>query len=190
MGLAAFCPDRRGVVRDTGEVSALLLPGDVTAAALSVILNLLAAIDDEDPRGAAIAAPTQWTAARTVGYIADALLLYAAQVARRAEHRLPMLRDGRRAPASEQVENVISAAHMLEGLLRDLGSARALHPRGFTDASGWVGMAVTEILVHAHDTAAALGIELPLPVQVCARTVARGSSRGPQRPQQNQNSSC
>lgn len=34
-------------------------------------------------------------------------------------------------------------------------------------------MAVTEILVHGHDTAAALSIELPLPGQVCARTLAR-----------------
>ncbi len=84
-----------------------------------------------------------------------------------------MLRDGRTAPASEQVDNAISAAHVLAGLLRGLGSARAWHPSGVADASGWVGMAVTEILVHGHDTAAALGIELPLPTQVCARTVAR-----------------
>lgn len=34
-------------------------------------------------------------------------------------------------------------------------------------------MAVTQILVHGFDTAAALGIELPLLGQVCARTLAR-----------------
>ncbi len=62
---------------------------------------------------------------------------------------------------------------MLTGLLRDLGTGRAWHPSGLADAGGWVGMAVTEILVHGHDAAAALGVELPLPGQVCARTLAR-----------------
>ncbi len=104
---------------------------------------------------------------------ADALLFYAAQVARRAQHRLPVLRDGRPAPAWEQVDNAVTAAHVLEGLLHELGSGRAWHPSGLADASGWAGMAVTEILVHGHDAAAALGVELALPGQVCARTVAR-----------------
>jgi len=120
-----------------------------------------------------IAAPTRWTAARTVEHIADALLFYAAQVARRAQHRLPVLRDGRTAPPSEQVDNAVTAAHVLTGLLRDLGTGRAWHPSGLADAGGWVGMAVTEILVHGHDAATALGVELPLPGQVCARTLAR-----------------
>lgn len=84
-----------------------------------------------------------------------------------------MLRDGRPAPASDQLDNVVTAAHVVEGLLRDLGSGRAWHPSGLADASGWVGMAVTEILVHGHDVATTLGVELPLPGQVCARTLTR-----------------
>jgi len=146
------------------------VPGDVTAAAA---LAPLATFDDDDPRWSTIAPPTQWTAARTIEHIADALLFYAAQVARRARHRLPVLRDGRPAPASQQVDNAITAAHVLEALLRDFGSGRAWHPSGVADAGGWVGMAVTEILVHGHDAAAALGVDLPLPGQVCARTLAR-----------------
>jgi len=146
-------------------------PADVTAAAAA--LAPLTAVDDDDPRWSTIAAPTRWTAARTVEHIADALLFYAAQVARRAQHRLPVLRDGRTAPPSEQVDNAVTAAHVLTGLLRDLGTGRAWHPSGLADAGGWVGMAVTEILVHGHDAAVALGVELPLPGQVCARTLAR-----------------
>jgi hypothetical protein len=87
-------------------------PADVTAAAAA--LEPLAVIDDDDPRWATIAAPTGWTATRTVEHIADALLFYAAQVARRAQHRLPVLRDGRTAPPSEQVDNALTAAHVLE----------------------------------------------------------------------------
>ena len=146
-------------------------PDDVTIA--SGALAALSAVSDADPRWSYRAAPTIWTAARTVAHIADALLFYAGQVARRADHRLPVLRDGRAAPPSEQLDNAVTAAHVLAGLLRDLGPARAWHPSGLADASGWAGMAVTELLVHGHDTAHALEIEFPLPEQVCQRTITR-----------------
>jgi len=146
-------------------------PADVIAAAAA--LASLAGTADDDPGWSTTAAPTTWTAAQTVGHIADALLFYAGQVARRAEHRLPPLRDRRSAPPSEQIDNVVTAAHVLARLLHGLGPTRAWHPSGLADGGGWAGMAVTELLVHGHDTAAALHVELPLPGQVCARTVAR-----------------
>lgn len=121
----------------------------------------------------AVAVPTRWTAARTVEHIADALLFYSGQVARRADRRLPVLRDGRAAPLSEQLDNILTAAHLLAGQLRDLGAARAWHPSGLADASGWAGMAVTELLVHGTDAARAVGAELVLPDEVCGRVVAR-----------------
>lgn len=48
-----------------------------------------------DPVWQRVAAPTSWTAAHAVEHVADALVRYAGQVARRAGRRLPMLRDGR-----------------------------------------------------------------------------------------------
>lgn len=146
-------------------------PGDVTVA--SRALASLSAVSDADPRWSRRAAPTTWTAARAIAHIADALLFYAGQVARRADHPLPVLRDGRAAPPSEQLDNAVTAAHVLAGLLRDLGPQRAWHPSGLADASGWAGMAVTELLVHGHDVALALNVDLPLPEQVCRRALAR-----------------
>jgi hypothetical protein len=58
-------------------------------------------------------------------------------------------------------------------LLPDLGPNRAWHPSGLADTSGWAGMAVTELLVHGHDVARALNVDLSLPEQVCRRTLAR-----------------
>ncbi|HVE95477.1 MAG TPA: hypothetical protein VNA67_00555 [Pseudonocardiaceae bacterium] len=57
----------------------------------------------------------------------------------------------------------MTAAHVLAGLLPGLGSQRAWHPSGLADASGWAGMAVTELLVHGHDVARALNVDLPFP---------------------------
>jgi len=76
------------------------------------------------------------------------VLFYAGQVARRADRRLPVLRNGRAALPSEQVDNVLTAAHLLSAQLRDIGTGRAWHPSGLADATGWAGVAVTEILVH------------------------------------------
>ncbi len=48
------------------------------------------------------------------------VLFYAGQVARRADRRLPVLRNGRAAPPSEQVDNVLTAAHLLSAQLYDI----------------------------------------------------------------------
>jgi len=101
------------------------------------------------------------------------VLFYAGQVARRADRRLPVLRNGRAALPSEQVDNVLTAAHLLSAQLRELGTARAWHPSGLADATGWAGVAVTEILVHGSDAASALHLELPIPAEACARTVSK-----------------
>lgn len=114
--------DNSANIRQTGEPQA----DDVTIAASA--LAPLGVVGDADPRWSRLAAPTTWTAAQTVAHIADALLFYAGQVARRADHRLSVLRDGRAAPPSEQLDNAVTAAYVLAGLLRDLGPARAWHP--------------------------------------------------------------
>ncbi len=146
-------------------------PDDVVSAAKA--LHALTAIPDHSPRWSNTAEPTQWTATHTIEHISDALLFYSGQVARRADAKLQVLRDGRDAPVSEHLDNVLSSAHVLAALLRDLAEERAFHPSGAADAPGWAGMAVTEILVHGTDAARAVGVGLILPENVCARTVSR-----------------
>jgi hypothetical protein len=147
-------------------------PDDVLAAA-TLVTATLAPFPDDAPGWAAVAAPTSWTAARTVDHVVDSLLFYAGQVARRALGRHPPVRDGGGGPASALLDRTTTAAHVLAGQLRDLGTGRAWHPSGLADAAGWAGMAVTEVLVHGHDAARALGADLVLPDALCARTVAR-----------------
>ena len=146
-------------------------PEDVVAAAGA--LDAMRSVQDPDPRWSAVAVPTDWTALRTVEHLGDGLLFYAGLVARRARERHGFIRNGRAAPASVQLDDAQSAALILAAVLRDLGAGRALHPSGLADASGWAGMAVTELLVHGYDAACALGLTLELPADVCRRTVAR-----------------
>lgn len=155
----------------TGQHRSPVAPDDVLTAA--VTLNVLARCPDDSPSWGRVCATTGWTATATVGHIVDALLYYAGQVARRARGHLPVLRDGRAAPPGQQLDNVVTAAHVLACTLRDLGGERAWHPSGLADAEGWAGMAVTEVLVHGHDAARVLGVDLTLPEAVCARTLER-----------------
>jgi len=136
-------------------------PADVVLAAEA--LTPLAAVPDQDPRWEQLAVPTLWPADRALQHITDALLCYCGHVARRADRRLPPLRTESVAPPSELLDNVLTAAHVLTGLLRDLGTGRAWHPSGQADAAGWTGMAVTEILVHGYDTATAPASHSPFP---------------------------
>ncbi len=44
--------------------------------------------------------------------------------------------DPKASPPSELLDNVLTAAHVLAGLLRDLGTGRAWHPSGQADTAG------------------------------------------------------
>ncbi len=101
------------------------------------------------------------------------MLFYAGQLARHADRRLPVLHNGRAALPSERVDDVLTAAHVLSAQLRELGTARAWRPSGLADATGWAGVAVTEVVVHGSDVASALHLELPIPAEACARTVSK-----------------
>lgn len=150
----------------------------MTAPGIDDVLSSAAALD---PLAAApgdwsaVAAPTTWSATRCLDHIVDALLFYTGQVARRADHVLPVLRNGDPAPATpaDQVDRIHTAAATFAVHLRDLGEQRAWHPSGMADVPGWAGMAVTELLVHGTDAARAVGVDLVLPDTPCRRTVRR-----------------
>ena len=101
------------------------------------------------------------------------MLFYAGQVARRADRRLPVLRNGRAALPSERVDNVLTAAHLLSAQLRDIGTGRAWHPSGLADATGWAGVRSPRSSCTDLMWPRPLHLELPIPAEARARTVSK-----------------
>ncbi len=94
-----------------------------------------------------------WSPRRTLDHLVDTLFLYSAYVARRAEGRLGVPRDGDASATTEGLLDALaSGAAVLTRLLQGLAlHERAFHPSGSADRSGWVAMACTELLVHTDD---------------------------------------
>jgi hypothetical protein len=107
----------------------------------------------------------EWDCRRTLEHIVDALCLYIAYFASRATARLQPPRDGNpEATPASLLELVDSAASVLADLARAApGDARAFHPAGLADVSGWIGMGCEEILLHTDDIALGLGIQFRPP---------------------------
>ncbi|MFH9352866.1 maleylpyruvate isomerase N-terminal domain-containing protein [Kitasatospora sp. NPDC017646] len=131
-----------------------------------------------------------WSCWETVEHLADDLLAYAAQLgpARPPRERYVPFVATRRSPGAPNNFVRAEPADGVPGLLEVLDAcgglmvavarvapprARAYHPWGLADASGFVAMSLVETLVHLHDVAQGLGLPWDPPAEVCARTLAR-----------------
>ncbi|MGH9026647.1 MAG: hypothetical protein ACRDWD_11130 [Acidimicrobiia bacterium] len=116
-----------------------------------------------------------WTCRRTLDHLCDCLLYYSGQLARRTDRQGPLLRDGdAEASITTLVTTVGSAAAVLAAVAEGTPpDARAYHPAGMADRSGYCAMGVDELLVHTDDIAAGLGVPFDPPAEICAVVVAR-----------------
>ncbi|MFJ9773056.1 maleylpyruvate isomerase N-terminal domain-containing protein [Kitasatospora sp. NPDC101157] len=131
-----------------------------------------------------------WSCWETVEHLADDLLAYAAQLgpARPPRERYVPFLATRRSPGAPNNFVRADPACGVPGLLEVLDAsgglmvavarvsppdARAHHPWGLADATGFVAMSLVETLVHLHDVAQGLGLPWEPPAGVCARTLAR-----------------
>lgn len=132
----------------------------------------------------------EWDCWETAEHLADDLFAYAAQLGPRIpplERYVPFLAVGRRpgGPLNTVFADRAAGPAGLLGVLEASGALlvamvrtrpgefRAYHPAGVSDPEGFAAMGVVEILVHAHDIAAGLGVEFAPPAGLCARALAR-----------------
>lgn len=136
------------------------------------------------------AGDVEWSCWRTAEHVGDDMLAYALQLAARApDDYLPLVAaDGgddvvRVAPTAGPqglASSVQALATLLAAQVSSAGpDARAFHPHGVSDATGFAAMGVVEILVHGYDVARGLGTDIgpgrphALPAGPAERAVAR-----------------
>lgn len=139
-----------------GHNASLLRPDDLLEAASMCREALTPALDAD---WSVPAGDLEWDCRRTLDHVADALVFYSTQLASRAQSRLPKVRDRNPdLPLDELLQVVQASAAILAQIVRATpDGARAFHPAGMADASGFVGMGCTEILIHTDDICRGLG---------------------------------
>ena len=100
---------------------------------------------------------TEWSRRSTLDHLVDAMVLYSAYVATRATKRVAPPRNGDPGASPLQLIEVFGSTGVtLQRVLDELPrGARAFHPSGLADTTGWIAMACTEILVHTFDASPA-----------------------------------
>jgi uncharacterized protein (TIGR03083 family) len=144
----------------------------LTAETISAALG--PALDTAD--WSARALPTDWSCRDTLDHVANALCGYATSLAtERTRGRRHHPRNGdQTATAADLLEIGSSFAAVLAAVAESVGpEVRAFHPAGMADRDGFVAMGCDELLVHAGDIAAALGIGFAPPTELAARVLRR-----------------
>lgn len=150
----------------------MVTPDDLRAAATACVGALRPAAElDWGVR----AGDLRWTARRTLDHLPDALLHYAGQLAARADRRLPFPRNrDPEASVGDLLELVSVAAAILAEVAVAAGpNARAFHPAGRADVSGFLAMGCDEVLIHTGDITRGLGVAFTPPPELCRRVVQR-----------------
>lgn len=121
-----------------------------------------------------LAGSLEWTCRQTLQHLCGVLYLYAGQLATRATTAPPAPTPIATAAATidQLLDTMRIAALILVEVTRAASpEARAFHPAGMADATGWVAMAIDELVIHTNDIACGLGIELVAPGENVVRSV-------------------
>ena len=147
-------------------------PGDILAAASASVRTLETALDRDWARPAG---ELERSCRRTLDHIVDTLIWYSSHLATLATARLGHLRDGNpNAGVDELLVGVSTSAAILAGVADAAPpGARAFHPAGMADPSGFLAMGCDEILVHTHDIATGLGLSFEPPQDVAEHVLDR-----------------
>jgi hypothetical protein len=109
------------------------------------------------------AAGTDWTCRETLEHVCS--LAFVHQLATRAPDFHPIAIEVRPATA---INELVWTVHVLMRVLAEVAraappDARAFHPAGMADASGWVAMGMDELLIHTGDITDSLGVPFAAP---------------------------
>ncbi|GAB3845718.1 hypothetical protein ACFPIJ_38620 [Dactylosporangium cerinum] len=118
----------------------------------------------------------EWDCWHTAEHIGDGLMSYAAQLVTRPATRYVrfLANADADATAAEVLEFALTGGGILVAAVRVAPAhVRAYHPSGMADPEGFAAMGCVEALLHGHDIAEGLGVELAAPRDVCGRVLTR-----------------
>ncbi|RCV48116.1 maleylpyruvate isomerase N-terminal domain-containing protein [Marinitenerispora sediminis] len=160
----------------TAEPAAVGSAADVLDGAARACV---AALEPALVRGEDWARPARgldWSCRQTLDHVAVGVVWYAGLLVRRTADRNSALLGSldRGASLAQWLEGVGAASALLSAAVRGAGpQARAWHPWGASDATGFAAMGVVELTVHTHDIARALEVPWAPAEEVAAFAVDR-----------------
>jgi uncharacterized protein (TIGR03083 family) len=116
-----------------------------------------------------------WTIAEAVAHMAQALLWYSSDLSAGPSElsTIEVKVDPGSEPA-ELIRTIRTLSRVLAGAVATIEpGARGWHPWGIADASGFVGMACDELLIHTADAASGLGREFVPSPELAEATLRR-----------------
>lgn len=151
---------------------AVLQPDDLRTAAAACEAALTPALQDN---WSVCAGDLEWDCRRTLNHIDDALLNYNRHFGSRATRRLPVLREQfPYTPLGDLLDQTVALAATLAEVVKAAPpGARGFHGLGRADASGFIAMGCTEILIHTYDIAQGLRRAFTPPEELCGRVARR-----------------
>jgi uncharacterized protein (TIGR03083 family) len=160
------------------DQSPTLHPDDLPRSAATVRAALTPALGAD---WSVAAGDLEWDCRRTLDHIADSLAFYAIHLATRATTRKMPPRNGaptRRPGEPSDVPELLDLVDGMAAVLAEVARAapagtRAFHPAGMADVEGFIAMGCEEILIHADDIAAGLGLPFAPPPALADRVVRR-----------------
>ncbi len=145
---------------------------DVLAAAEAAYNALSPAVDQDWSVKAGL---LDWPCRQTIDHISSALGFYASSLAISATERVVRPQSANNQLTVAQLLSLmrINAAVLARVIEAQPSSARAFHPAGMADPSGFAAMGCDEILIHTADIATGLGVVFQQTADLSARIVAR-----------------
>jgi hypothetical protein len=152
--------------------TAAVQPRDVELAAAHVVAALEPALDtDWTVRAGAV----DWDVRTTLLHAAASVTYYAGHLASESTARLPLTLNLDVAATNEQILRLLPATARMLAIVAAASpdGARGFHEGGMADASGFVAMAMDELIVHGADAATGLGLSYDPPEQLARKVVDR-----------------
>ena len=148
---------------------------DVLASVTAVAAMLEGPASSDDPSGwDGAAGILEWSCRHTAAHVADCLIWYGANLARRSIEDVEAPEMAVDAAPNVLVDTIRSGGALLAAaVLASNPDDRGYHPFGIADPSGFAAMGCDEVLVHGADIAAGFGLAFDPPGEVCDRVVRR-----------------